>query len=53
VPVETRNGKSLMIPAGSLSSTIDILPDDNIYWNDRASWFDAGREADCFAEYPN
>ncbi|NVK12403.1 MAG: GFA family protein [Gammaproteobacteria bacterium] len=53
VPVVTRNGKSLMIPAGSLSSTIDISPDDNIFWNDRASWFDAGREVDCFAEYPN
>lgn len=35
----------LIVPAGSLLDRPRIEPDDNIFWADRADWYDAGLTA--------
>ncbi|MCP3867429.1 MAG: GFA family protein [Gammaproteobacteria bacterium] len=52
VPYLSRDGKFLIIPAGSLDSDPGITPNDHIFWKDRASWYDAGLNAPRFDEYP-
>ncbi len=42
--ISLKSGK-LIIPAGSLSADPGICPDDNIYWRDRADWYEAGLNA--------
>ena len=42
VPYVSLHSGKLIIPAGSLSEPAGIDPDDNIYWRDRADWYDAG-----------
>lgn len=43
---------SLIIPAGSLDSEVSILPDKNIFWDDKAPWLDAGTAAQRFIGFP-
>lgn len=52
VPYKNRPGTALIIPAGSLDETPEIEPAANIFWPDRASWYDAGINAEHFDEYP-
>ncbi len=52
VPWLSRDGKTLIIPAGSLDSQSPIDPLDNIFWEDRADWYDAGLKAERVARYP-
>jgi len=52
VPVISKNGKVLVVPAGSLESPIDFSPDDNVFWASRAEWTEPGRRAVCFDEFP-
>ena len=40
VPYTSLKSGRLIIPAGSLSETPGIDPQDNIYWQDRADWYD-------------
>lgn len=51
VPYLSRNGLALIIPAGSLDVDPGIRPQDNIFWRDRACWYDEGLEAPRFDEY--
>lgn len=52
VPYLSRNGKSMIIPAGSLDGDPGISPQDNIFWRDRACWYDQCGDAPRFDEYP-
>ena len=52
VPWLSRDGKSLIIPAGTLDSCSSIEPQDNIFWEDRADWYDAALQAERVAKYP-
>jgi len=45
VPYTSLKSGRLVIPAGSLHEPAGIDPEDNIYWRDRADWYDAGLEA--------
>lgn len=45
VPYTSLKSGRLIIPAGSLSDPPGITPDDNIFWRDRADWYDAGLAA--------
>jgi hypothetical protein len=38
VPRLTRNGKLVVIPAGSLDTAPPITPTDHIFWSSRAPW---------------
>ena len=45
VPYTSLQSGRLIIPAGSLHEPAGIDPDDNIFWADRADWYDAGLNA--------
>jgi hypothetical protein len=49
--VSVKSGK-LIIPAGSLNESAGIVPDDNIFWRDRADWYDAGIAAEHKEQWP-
>lgn len=42
VPYTSLNSGKLVIPASSLGEPAGIEPEDNIWWRDRADWYDAG-----------
>ena len=52
LPYINRAGTSLVIPAGSLIDDPGVVPQDNIFWDERAPWYDAGTSSTKFAEYP-
>jgi hypothetical protein len=52
VPRLTRNGKIMVIPAGSLDTAPPITPTDHIFWASRASWGCASGGLPTHAEYP-
>ena len=51
VPYTSLKSGKLIIPAGSLNESPGIAPDDNIFWHDRADWYDAGLEARRYAQF--
>jgi hypothetical protein len=53
VPYTSLQSGRLIIPAGSLSEPPGIDPDDNIFWRDRADWYDAGLAAPRVEQYPD
>ena len=52
VPYTSLSSGLLIIPAGSLRDPVDIEPVDNIYWRDRAHWYDAGLAAPRVEQEP-
>ncbi|HEC11699.1 MAG TPA: GFA family protein [Acidiferrobacteraceae bacterium] len=52
VPVAPRKGKFLVIPAGTLDEDPPLSPQSNIFWADRASWYEKGLVAQRFEAYP-
>lgn len=52
LPYINRAGTALVIPAGSLAGDPGVVPDDNIFWSERAAWYDAGTASVKYAEYP-
>jgi hypothetical protein len=53
VPYKARSGDFLIIPAGSLDRDPGARPRHNIYWDDRAAWYDQGCGAEEVNGYPN
>ena len=49
--ISIKSGK-LIIPAGSLSEDPEIRPEDNIFWRDRASWYDTVSKTPRFDGFP-
>ncbi len=47
VPHESRRGPLMVIPAGTLDGDPEFAPQHNIYWHDRAGWYDEGKAAPC------
>ena len=45
LPFVTKSGKALLVPAGSLDAEPNIPPNDNIFWAERAGWYDDGKQA--------
>lgn len=52
VPYTSLKSGKLIIPAGSLAEAPGIDPQDNIFWRDRADWYDAGLEAPRIEQGP-
>jgi len=52
LPFLNEIGDTLIIPAGSLDHELDIEPDINIFWADRAAWYEAGVSAPGCAGFP-
>jgi hypothetical protein len=51
LPHFTRSGREVVIPAGTLDTVPDILPQANIFWHSRASWSCSGGDIPSHAEY--
>jgi hypothetical protein len=49
--ISAKSGK-LIIPAGSLSEDPGIRPEDNIFWGDRANWYDTVSQTPKFDGFP-
>ena len=52
VPHRARSGDFLIIPAGSLHSDPGSSPRSNLFWDDRAVWYDEGCRAEKFSGCP-
>ena len=52
VPYTSLKSGKLIIQAGSLHEAPGIQPDDNIFWRDRADWYDAGLDAEHVEQFP-
>lgn len=53
VPYVSKSGKGLIVPAGVLDSAPSIAPQDNIFWPERASWYDVGVQSKKFDGFPS
>jgi hypothetical protein len=42
----------VVVPAGSLESVPEIVPQGRIFWDSRATWSCAGNDLPSYAEYP-
>ena len=52
VPYLSLKSGKLIIPAGSLDDDSAIEPVDNIFWADRADWYDAGLQSKKCEQWP-
>ena len=52
VPFINKSGKSLIVPAGSLSGNPSIVPQANIFGSERACWLSEGLKIEIFDEFP-
>lgn len=53
LPYISRKGNRLIIPAGVLDDDPGIKPQDNIFWANRAPWYDEALTAVRFEAYPD
>jgi len=51
LPYINEAGTALVIPAGSLDQSPKITPQENIFWDDKAEWFEAGVNAEKHAGF--
>lgn len=52
VPHLSGKNKVLVVPAGSLNGQASIAPQDNIFWDERAHWYDAALKAPHIDGFP-
>jgi len=52
LPYLSGTGKSLVVPAGSLDGKPNMGPQDNIFWSERADWYDKAHLAKRFGRFP-
>lgn len=52
VPFISGSGKALIVPAGCLDAKPDIDAQDNIFCDEKASWYDKALSAQPFAKFP-
>ena len=50
VPWITRNGKFVLVPAGTLDESPPVFPERNVHFGSRASWYRAASELPVFDE---
>ena len=52
VPYLNGAGTAMIIPAGTLAEDPGIRPSANIFWQNRAGWYDEGVQAQHHDEFP-
>lgn len=52
VPYLVDNGKSLIVPAGSLVDDLSIVPQANLFRSEQACWLQGGLQARNFDRFP-
>lgn len=53
LPHQTRSGRAVVVPAGSLDVEPGVLPQARIFWESRACWTCAGDSVPTFSTYPD
>lgn len=53
VPYPSGADKALIVPAGSLDDCPNIAPQDNIFWAERAAWYEEGICSKKYLGFPN
>ncbi len=51
-PYISGSGRSLIVPAGSLDGAPNIYPEDNIFWSERACWYEEGIKPVKYSGFP-
>lgn len=51
VPRQARSGDFVIVPAGCLDTGPTLTPERTIFWDNRATWFEAACEAERFSGY--
>lgn len=51
LPFVNQSGKALIIPAGSLDQAANFRVGHNIFWAERANWYEAGLQAETCSAY--
>lgn len=52
LPFVGQSGQLMYVPIGGLDKAPDDLIDYNIFWDDRANWYDAGAKANTCPGFP-
>lgn len=52
VPFKGKSGDWMFVPIGSLDEAPEDLIDYNIFWDDRANWYETGLSAPCCSDFP-
>ena len=52
VPVRAKSGEFYIVPAGNLHSETSTLPQNNIFWEERAGWYKQGIKSIKCSGYP-
>ena len=52
LPWTTKNGRWVVVPAGSLDVDPGARPERNIFWDSRSSWYVPAGDLPTFAEIP-
>jgi hypothetical protein len=52
LPYLSKDGESLVVPAGALDTRPSLSPQGNIFWSERAEWYDDGLRAPRYAGFP-
>jgi hypothetical protein len=52
LPFLSKSGKALIVPAGCLNDEPNIAPQANIFWAERAAWFEPGVSAEHCDGFP-
>ena len=52
LPHASKTSNRLVVPAGSLDTEPELPPQDNIFWSERAGWYEIGLAAETFEHFP-
>lgn len=52
LPHVTRDGRGVIVPAGGLDQDPDMDPNDHIFYDDRAPWYETGLGAKKYRQAP-
>lgn len=53
LPHQSKTTDRVVIPAGSLDQEPGLQPQDNIFWSERAQWYETGLAAETFDRFPD
>ncbi|WP_417354553.1 GFA family protein [Gallaecimonas pentaromativorans] len=52
LPYLSLSGKALVVPAGSLDDAPSIVPQDHLFWAERAPWYQEVQNCPCYEGFP-
>lgn len=53
LPYLSSTDKAVIVPAGCLDEAPNLIPQDNIFCSEKATWYDQGIIAKSFAKFPD